>query len=261
MTDERHRTKHPGITVSAEFRGGVCVVRWGSGSDGDLAGALRAELDFCRQSGATDIVLDVDAGTTLGREEVCVLQEAAETLHRRGGEFVVAVEEPEARAVLAQAGLVRPPLPHPSSDGIPGDASLTLPAKPLWEHEFVFAASPEALPTARRRVTAFAEVAGLGAADLFEFSVAVAEALTNALLHGSPNGADDDILVRFFCYDDEVAVEVADGGGGFDAASICVPEALASSGRGIHFMRALCDAVQLTCGPRGTHVLLVKRRE
>jgi len=26
-------------------------------------------------------------------------------------------------------------------------------------------------------------------------------------------------------------------------------------------MRALCDAVQFTCGPLGTHVLLVKRRE
>jgi anti-sigma regulatory factor (Ser/Thr protein kinase) len=236
-------------------------VRWGSGSDGDLAGDLRDELEFCRQSGATDIVLDVDAGTTLGGEEVRVLQEAAETFHRGGGEFVVAVEEPEARAVLAEAGLVRPPLPHPSAQVASADVPVPLPAKPLWEHEFTFAASPETLPTARRRVTAFAEVAGLDAAHLFEFSVAVAEALTNALLHGSPHGADDDILVRFFCYDDEVAVEVADGGGGFDATAICVPEALASSGRGIHFMRALCDAVQFTCGPLGTHVLLVKRRE
>jgi anti-sigma regulatory factor (Ser/Thr protein kinase) len=174
---------------------------------------------------------------------------------------VVAVEEPEARSVLAEAGLVRPPLPHPSAEVASADAPVSLPAKPLWEHEFTFVASPEALPTARRRVTAFAEVAGLDAADLFEFSVAVAEALTNALLHGSPHGADDDILVRFFCYDDEVAVEVTDGGGGIDATPICAPEALASSGRGIHFMRALCDAVQFTCGPLGTHVLLVKRRE
>ena len=114
---------------------------------------------------------------------------------------------------------------------------------------------------ARRRVTAFAEVAGLHDADLFEFSVAVAEALTNALLYGSPHGVDDDIRVRFFCYEDEVAVEVADTGGGLDASPICVPEASASNGRGIHFMRALCDAVQFTCGPLGTHVLLVKRRE
>jgi len=173
---------------------------------------------------------------------------------------VVAVEEPAARAVLAEAGLVRPPLPHPAPFAA-GQKPIALPAKAGWEHEFTFAASTEALPTARRRVTAFAEVAGLQGSDLFEFSVAVAEALANALVHGSPHGADDDIRVRFFCYDDEVAVEVADGGGGLDATPICVPEALESSGRGIHFMRALCDAVQFTCGPLGTHVLLVKRRE
>ena len=260
MVDEEHRAGRPGKHISAEFRGEVCVVRWGSGSDGDLAGDLRAQLESCREYGATDIVLDLDAGTALGCEEVCVLQEAAETFHRGGGEFVIAAEEPAARAVLAGAGLVRAPLPHPSVVMAPGDQPLALPAKPLWEHEFTFAASTEALPTARRRVTAFAEVAGLRGADLFEFSVAVAEALANAFVHGSPHGDDDDIRVRFFCYDDEVAVEVADGGGGLDATPICVPEALASSGRGIHFMRALCDAVQFTCGPLGTHVLLVKRR-
>jgi anti-sigma regulatory factor (Ser/Thr protein kinase)/anti-anti-sigma regulatory factor len=261
MPDEEPLFERPRDNVVAEFRGEVCVVRWGGRPDGDLAGELRAELESCRESGATDIVLDLDSGAPLGRAEIGVLREAADVFHRGGGEFVVAVEEPAARAVLAEAGLVRAPLPHPSEEAAPGNASVALPAQPLWEHEFTFVASAEALPSARRRVTAFAEVAGLRAAGLFEFSVAVAEALTNALLHGSPHGEDDDIRVRFFSYDDEVAVEVADGGGGLDATPICVPEALASSGRGIHFMRALCDAVQFTCGPLGTHVLLVKRRE
>ena len=99
-----------------------------------------------------------------------------------------------------------------------------------------------------------------GCASLKDRANLVAEALTNAIVHGSPHGADDDIRVRFFCYDDEVAVEVADGGGGLDATPIRAPEASQSSGRGIHFMRALCDAVQFTCGPLGTQVLLVKRR-
>ena len=237
------------------------MVRWGGGSDADLAADLRAELEHCRSCGAADIVLDMDSSVTFGGDEVEVLQELAATVRREGGEFVVAVEEPTVRAVLAKAGLVRPPLPHPAVELAAGDAPIALPAKPGWEHEFTFAASTEALPTARRRVAAFAEVAGLHGPDLFEFSVAVAEALANAFVHGSPHGVDDDIRVRFFCYDDEVAVEVADGGGGLDATPISVPEALASSGRGIHFMRALCDAVQFTCGPLGTHVLLVKRRE
>lgn len=236
------------------------MVRWG-GADGALVGDLRARLDFCRESGATDVVVDVDPEATIGGDEVRVLQEAAATFRRDGGEFVVAVEESSARAVLAEAGFVRPPLPHPVSGAAAVGEPIKLPAKPRWEHEFTFAATTDALPTARHRVTAFAEVAGLRGHDLFEFSVAVAEALANALVHGSPHGADDDIRVRFFCYDDEVAVEVADSGGGIDATPICVPEASESSGRGIHFMRALCDAVQFTCGPLGTHVLLVRRHE
>ena len=44
------------------------------------------------------------------------------------------------------------------------------------------------------------------------------------------------------------------------ATPICEPPAAATSGRGIHFMRALADAVQYTCGPMGTRVLLVKQR-
>ncbi len=103
-------------------------------------------------------------------------------------------------------------------------------------------------------------MAGLDEGDVFELSVAVSEALANAVVHGSPRGADDDVHVRFFCYDDEVAVEVVDGGDGIQATAICEPSPAATSGRGIHFMRALADAVQYSCGPLGTRVLLVKQR-
>ena len=243
--------------VTAEFRGDVCVLRCPS-PGACTADDLRARLSLCRDAGVSQIVLDVDPAAGLGPEAVRVLSEAADGFRREGGAVVIAVEEPSTRTALAAAGLVRPPLPPPADTG--GTSTVALPDAPHWEHEFGFAATPESLPVARRRVTAFAEVAGLADGDLFEFSVAVAEALGNALVHGSPHGADDDIRVRFYCYEDVVAVEVADDGGGLDATPICLPDGSQTSGRGIHFMRALCDAVQFTCGPEGTHVLLVKRR-
>lgn len=246
--------------VSAEHRGGVCVLRCWPDDDGEIAGSLRAELERCRLDGASDVVLDLDERIVLGAEEIGVLQEAAEHFHRGGGELVVAAEEPKAREALAAAGLVRPPLPPPGPRVDGGPAAITLPAAPRWEHEFSFAADRRELSGVRRRITAFAEVSGLRDADLFEFSVAVGEALANAVLHGSPHGADDDVRVRFFAFDDEVAVEIVDGGGGIDATPICAPAAWAVSGRGIHFMRAFADVVQFTCGPLGTHVLIVKRR-
>jgi anti-sigma regulatory factor (Ser/Thr protein kinase) len=245
-------------SVTAEFRGDVCVLRC-SANGTCLADDLRSRLGHCRDAGVTQIVLDVDPSARFGPEEVGVLREAADGFRRDGGAVVMAVEEPGTRAVLAVAGLVRPPLPPPAEAG-GGTPTVALPDAPHWEHEFGFAATPESLPVARRRVTAFAEVAGLADGDLFEFSVAVAEALGNALVHGSPHGAADDIRVRFYCYEHVVAVEVADNGGGLDATPICLPDGTQTGGRGIHFMRALCDAVQFTCGPDGTHVLLVKRR-
>jgi anti-sigma regulatory factor (Ser/Thr protein kinase)/anti-anti-sigma regulatory factor len=247
--------------VTTEFRGDVCVVRCFDDHSRDLAADLRAGLERCRAAGADAIVLDLDEAFDAGRETVEVLDAASETLRLAGGSLVVATESPALRATLAKAGLVHAPVPPESHDLEVAGRPFDLPVQAHWEHEFMFPATRESLPAARRRLTAFAEVAGLHETQLFEFSVAVAEALTNAVVHGSPHGSEDDILARFFCYDDEVAVEVVDGGGGLDATPVCVPEASAVSGRGIHFMRALCDAVQFTCGPLGTHVLLVKRRE
>lgn len=244
--------------MTAEVRGDVCVLRCVP-AGGRLSDDLTERLAGCRRSGVEHVVVDVDPLAALGPEEVRVLRSAADDFRRRGGTLVMAVEDPDTRSALAEAGLVRPPLPPPVPMG-GADATVALPDAPHWEHEFAFAATADALPPARRRVTVFAEVAGLGQDDLFEFSVAVTEALANALVHGSPRGSADDIRVRFSCYEEVVAVEVADVGDGLRATPICSPDATQTGGRGIHFMRALCDAVQFTCASAGTHVLLVKRR-
>jgi anti-sigma regulatory factor (Ser/Thr protein kinase) len=245
--------------VKTELRDDVCVLRCGGVDSGRLAEDLPAEVGRCLGSGISAAVVDLDPWRPLGAGGIEALRAAAQEFRRAGAALVVAVEEPEARAELAGAGLMRA---VPAAPGPPeGDAAAPLsPGRPRWEHEFTFPATTRQLRAARRRVGAFAEVAGLDGDDLFELNVAVAEAMANAVVHGSPGGADDDVHVRFFCYEDEVAVEVVDGGEGMDATPISAPPAAATSGRGIHFMRALTDAVHYTCGPLGTRVLLVKRR-
>ena len=244
--------------MTAEFRGDVCVLRYAARA-ARPAPELRDGLARCREAGVTQIVVDVEPEARFGSDEVQALADAAETFRRDGGAVVVAAEDPAVRAALARAGVMRPPLPPPATAG-GHPAAVSLPDSPHWEHEFSFAATPRSLPVARRRVAAFAEVGGLGHDELFELSVAVTEALANALVHGSPHGPGDEIRVRFYCYDEEVAVEVADAGGGMLATPICMPGGADTGGRGIHFMRSLCDGVQFTCDGGGTHVLLVKRR-
>lgn len=249
MTDE----------VSAEIRGDVCVVRCRGGADADLAEALAAELGRCRASGVRDIVVDLEPETAVGGATLSVLAHSASDFHADGGEFVVASEDRAVREALAGAGLSGGPGGAPSGPMLEGVEQVALPDRPRWKHEFAFPAVDHELPNARRRIVAFAEICGMGGAALFELHVAAGEALANALQHGSPRGADDDITVRFFCYTDEVAVEIGDHGEGMAAAPICVPEPTQSTGRGIHFMRALSDDMLFTCGPWGTQVLLVKK--
>ena len=245
--------------VAVERRGDVCVVRCGGVPGERLAEEIDAVLAACAREGGQAVVVDLDPWRPLGEAGVAALRRARDRLAGEGRELVFAVEEDEARAELAAAGLVRrrPAVPETVYRG---EGAVRLPARPRWEHEFTFPARADALPAARRRVLAYAEVAGLSGAALFELGVAVSEALTNAVVHGSPHGGDDDVRVRFFCFEDEVAVEVIDSGGGIAASPLCAPPTGATTGRGLHFIRALTDAVQFSCGPLGTHVLLVKHR-
>jgi anti-sigma regulatory factor (Ser/Thr protein kinase) len=252
--------QHSDRRVKTELRGDVCVFRCGGVDGSHLAEDLPSEVGRCLGSGVSAAVVDLDPWEPLDVSGMTALRGAALEFERAGAALVVAVEEPEARAELAGAGLMRAVPPAPGPPGGDVTAPVSAAGRPRWEHEFTFPATIRQLRAARRRVAAFAEVAGLEETSLFELNVAVAEALANAVVHGSPRGADDDVHVRFFCYEDEVAVEVVDGGDGMDATPICAPPAAATSGRGIHFMRALTDAVHYTCGPRGTRVLLVKHR-
>jgi anti-sigma regulatory factor (Ser/Thr protein kinase)/anti-anti-sigma regulatory factor len=245
--------------VRAEIRGDVCVVRCAGADDGDLARSLDDELARCRSAGARDVVVDLELRVRIGDGTIAVLSGAARAFHEAGGEFVVACEDRALRADLAKAGLAGACPETPAGPALEGVEHVALPDRPRWQHEFSFPAAGHELPNARRRIVAFAEICGMDGTQLFEFHVAAGEALANALQHGSPRGADDDITVRFFCYADEVAVEVGDHGVGMDAAPICAPEPTQDAGRGIHFMRTMADDMLFACGPSGTRVLLVKR--
>lgn len=245
--------------VRAEIRGDVCVVRCGGGDEGGLACALDDEFRRCRSAGARDVVVDLESQVRLDDDTLAVLSGAARAFHEAGGEFVVACEDRALRAKLANAGLAGAGAGAPTGPAMEGVEDVALPDRPRWQHAFSFPAAGHELANARRRIVGLAEICGMGGTRLFELHVAAGEALANALQHGSPRGVDDDITVRFFCYPDEVAVEVGDQGGGMDASPICAPEPSQAAGRGIYFMRTMADDLLVACGPAGTRVLLVKR--
>jgi anti-anti-sigma factor len=133
--------------------------------------------------------------------------------------------------------------------------------EPEWTDEFQIEADTAALARARDRVESLVQEAGFAESALFDIKVALGEALSNAVRHGSGGNGDGSIDVRVSSYRDCIVIDIEDAGAGFDGVHACSDDLYASGGRGIMFMRALMDRVVFSPAPGGgTIVTLVKHR-
>jgi len=113
----------------------------------------------------------------------------------------------------------------------------------------------------RRRLDEFMRGCAAAAEEVEAVKVALSEAATNAICHGSPLGDKNRIRVRFEKLGGELVIEIYDQGQGFRPRAIALPESdeFQPSGRGLWIMEALMDEVAFLPGPEGTCVRLVKR--
>jgi anti-sigma regulatory factor (Ser/Thr protein kinase) len=118
-------------------------------------------------------------------------------------------------------------------------------------------ADPSELITARRFADAAAERFGMDDGERYAFTFAVNEAVSNAIEHGrsSPQGTirmqvGEEAGALVFCVEDY---------GTFTPKAPAV-EALPERGRGLAFMAAFVDEVDVRRGDNGTLVRLYKRR-
>lgn len=90
--------------------------------------------------------------------------------------------------------------------------------------------------------------------------VAVSEACTNAVCHGSPHGAQDHVRIHWEMDAETLFIEVTDQGGGFKPAVIELPDddEWKPSGRGLVIMSAIMDDVAFEPIEGGTCVRMVK---
>lgn len=95
-------------------------------------------------------------------------------------------------------------------------------------------------------------------------SVAVREAVVNAIKHGNQMDESKRVAVEFVIQPSSLQIIVEDHGKGFDPTAVPDPVAeenlLKAAGRGIFFMRSFMDEVTYSFAPEGsTRVSLVKR--
>jgi serine/threonine-protein kinase RsbW len=113
-------------------------------------------------------------------------------------------------------------------------------------------------PTVERIIEAV-EDAGLDSDQKLDLAVALAEALSNAAVHGNRLRPRSRVIVTVYVTPGErTTIEVKDSGRGFDVSGLSDPtekeRILAPSGRGVFLMRKLVDKVEFS--PPGNRVSL-----
>lgn len=125
--------------------------------------------------------------------------------------------------------------------------------------QFEITAHPQNAGAARERVLQAAVRAGFAGMDLADIEISVGEAVTNAILYGSPNPSCR-VVLSFGPAAAGFVIQVRDEGTGFDPSLLRTEEdADALGGRGIRLMRALMDEVDLHYDGHGMTAVLVKK--
>jgi serine/threonine-protein kinase RsbW len=232
--------------------------------EGDLdfrtAGATRMALLEAVERAAGALVVDLAGVGFIDSSGLAALTEAARRAGQRGARLCLRGLDVHHHRLLHLIGLaerfdLEPPVQRNGSHA-PGGGSV-LPGEVCR-----FPGEPASVPLIRKHVGAVAREMGFTETGVRDILIAVSEAATNALNHGSPRGAEDLITVCCRADADRLVVEVTDCGQGFDPLAVPVPvaEQMREGGMGVFFMRILMDEVSFDCGSGGTTVRLVKCR-
>jgi anti-anti-sigma factor len=241
------------------------VVRIDGDFDSVSVLSVREAFDRALAEGCRDVVLDLTGVTYIDSSALGFLVWADQRLSPVEGRLVLAGATADVARILEVSGLigVAPSVAVSTSidEALSHRGPVPTGGEPLWTESFEFASDARHMAGARARVAEIVAPLGLSESAVFDMKVAVGEALANAVRHGSPGGSSDVVCVEVRAFPEKVDVVVTDCGCGYDGVVKPAQDALAPSGRGVLFMRALMDAVEFRRGEAGgTSVLLAKRR-
>lgn len=105
---------------------------------------------------------------------------------------------------------------------------------------------------------------GFGAEEsiVADIAISVSELVNNAILHGNKSTLEKAVTVTISKANGEVAITVADQGGGFDPLSVENPiddaNLLKEVGRGLFIVKSLMDKVDIDASNTGTTIRITK---
>lgn len=116
------------------------------------------------------------------------------------------------------------------------------------------------LERVRNFIEKMARECRLSESQIFDVKVAVGEACANAIEHGSPEGVKSHIEVEVICDSNGMIIEVKDEGVFKRQAMEYDADGLHHRGRGMAFMLALMDEVDVKIDHSGTTVRMFKKK-
>jgi serine/threonine-protein kinase RsbW len=238
------------------------TIRLAGDLDFRTVGATRTALLEALEQAPAGLVIDLSAVEFIDSSGLAVLYEASRLAERRGARVRLQGLDVHHHRLLHTVGLAGHfELEPPRAEERKGAGSAPGAATPIGEI-YRLPGEPASVPLIRNYVGAVARELQFTEASVRDILIAVSEAATNALKHGSTQGGQDEIAVRCRAEVDRLVIEVMDRGKGFDPLSVPVPvaEQMREGGMGIFFMRTLMDEVSFDCGSSGTTVRLVKCR-
>jgi len=107
------------------------------------------------------------------------------------------------------------------------------------------------------------ERCGLIEDEIDDISIAVTEAVNNAIKHGNKGDSTKSIEIVFQIETEKIKIRIKDEGKGFQLEEVRDPRKnenlLKDNGRGILIMKTLMDEVKLLAGTEGNVLQLVKK--
>lgn len=119
-----------------------------------------------------------------------------------------------------------------------------------------------------QRVYGWAEehlsLVGIAEARRFDIMLALSEAVTNAIRHGSSERPQASVDIEVMVTTESVSLKVTDNGSGFDPSALPDPtqgqNLFIPNGRGVYLIKTLADDVHFDFSDNGTTVNVVFRR-
>lgn len=95
-----------------------------------------------------------------------------------------------------------------------------------------------------------------------DVSIALLEAVNNAIIHGNQRNFNKNVTIRLTIADRQIELVVSDEGSGFDPAQLDDPSKpeniFRPTGRGLFFIRQLMDEVEINSSTAGSEIIMRK---